>query len=58
MAGRRASFTRMHDLSEAVATAAKLRGIMVTYHCDPSRSASHSILPLSRTSLPRLAWRT
>lgn len=32
--GQRASFTRMQDLIENVAKAAKLREIMVTYHCD------------------------
>ena len=32
--GQRASFTRMHDLIENVAKAAKLREVMITYHCD------------------------
>ena len=32
--GQRSSFTRMQDLIENVARAAKLREIMVVYHCD------------------------
>jgi hypothetical protein len=32
--GQRASFTRMHDLIENVAKAAKLSEVMITYHCD------------------------